>query len=802
MRGAPARPSPGRAPGVLPGRPRAGPRGRLAGALLLLPFLLAPSALPGQEGAFVIRDFEVEGVRTVPAERVIALSGLRAGDPVTLVDLREAVRRLWAAELFRDAAADVRVVPGADLRGAVVPVIVVLSVDEAPIASEVRIEGAGEIDEDDLTEALPTKPGDRILPHELAAGEAAVEALYEKKGYYLARAEARAGAPDADFRAPLELRVDEGRRVAVDRIEFAGNESLEDEDLRDAMETETDGWLPWQDGEYLEDVLRVDLTERLPRAAADRGYLDFTVLSDTFDVNPESGKGVLRIEVREGPRYVLEDVTIEGNTRFSSEDLGRLVVSQPGEVYSEEDVEETATALKQLYNNDGYIYAQVAPVRRKLEGPEPRVSLTWQIREGEPAEIQRIVITGNTVTHEKVIRRNLYLVPGDRFREAALLRSLNSLRNLRYFSDIRPDTRIVNEKGDIDLILDLTEQRTGTLNLGAAVGGGTGLSGFIGYEQPNLFGQGKFGRLRWEFGRRNNNLELTYTEPTLFDSRVAASVDLRRLNRRLQGVGFREKLLGGSLAVSFPFPWLDYTRVRTSYGLREIDLESTISSDQRFEGYPRVESSVGFGLVRDTRDLARNSTSGTRHEVGLEVTGGVLGGTTDYQKVRVESSWFMPTFSRNLVLNLRMKGGVLAESGFVPITEQFILGGVQPPSEGLRGYPDNSVGVNTAGIRQDVSGRSLNDRGNAFLLLTAEHYFRITDAISTSIFFDAGNVWDDLGSADFGSYKRGAGVGLSVEIPGFGPLGLDYAYGFDRRDVNGDPDPKWQLHFKFGQFFQ
>ena len=339
MRRAPARPSTGRAPGTPRGRPRAGPRGRLTGALLLLPVLLAPSALLGQEGAFVIRDVEVEGVRTVPAERVIALSGLRAGDPVTLVDLREAVRRLWGAELFRDAAADVRVVPGSDPSAAIVPVTVVLSVDEAPIASEVRIEGADEIDEDDLAEALPTKPGDRILPHELAAGEAAVEALYEKKGWYLARAEARAGSPDADFRAPVELRIEEGRRVAVDRIEFEGNRSLEDGVLRDAMETETDGWLPWQDGEYLEDVLRVDLTERLPRAAADRGYLDFTVVSDTFEVNPETGKGVLRIEVAEGPQYVLEDVTIEGNTRFSSEDLGRLVVSQPGQIYSEEDVE-------------------------------------------------------------------------------------------------------------------------------------------------------------------------------------------------------------------------------------------------------------------------------------------------------------------------------------------------------------------------------------------------------------------------------------------------------------------------------
>jgi outer membrane protein insertion porin family len=88
------------------------------------------------------------------------------------------------------------------------------------------------------------------------------------------------------------------------------------------------------------------------------------------------------------------------------------------------------------------------------------------------------------------------------------------------------------------------------------------------------------------------------------------------------------------------------------------------------------------------------------------------------------------------------------------------------------------------------------------LLLTAEHYFRINDMISTSIFFDAGNVWESLGEADFGQYKRGAGVGILVEVPGFGPIGFDYAYGFDRRDEFGDPDPKWQLHFKFGAFYQ
>ncbi len=763
---------------------------------VLLP-ALAPSPASGQEGAFVIGSIAVDGESTLAEDRIVALSGLRVGDPVTLIDLREAVRRLWDAELFSDVAGDLAAIRGDPRR-----VAVILEVEEAPIASAVRFEGNDEIGDEKLGEALGISAGDRILPADLSTGETAIRALYEEKGYYLARAETRVGTPDAGRRAPLDVEIREGERVAIDRIEFRGNAGLDDGTLRKAMETKAEGFFPWQDGEYLEDRLREDLAERLPRVYADHGYLDVAVVSDSFDVNPATGKGTLRIEFREGPQYTLGKVEIEGNTRFSSEYLGSLVASQPGAVYSEEEVQETATALKQVYNNEGYIYAQIAPVRRRVDGEAQRVDLVWQIREGEPAEVQRIVITGNTVTHEKVIRRNLYIFPGDRFREAALVRSLNNLRNLRYFSDIRPDTRVVNDRGDIDLILDVKEQRTGTLNLGAALGGGTGLSGFLGYEQPNLLGQGKFGRIRWEFGRRNNNIELSYTEPTVFDSRTSASLDFRRLNRRLTGVGFREKLMGGSMSVSTPFPWLEFTRLRTTYGLREIDLEALGSTDVRFTGYPRVESSVGLGLVRDTRDLARNATSGTRHEFAVELTGGILQGTTAYQKYRYETSWFMPTFGRSLVLNLRARTGVLVPSGFVPLTEQFILGGVQAPSEGLRGYPDNSVGVNTAGVRRDEGGSSLNDRGNAFLLLTAEHFFRISDAIGTSVFFDAGSVWKDLGSADFGSYRRGAGVGLTVEVPGFGPIGLDYAYGFDRRNLDGTPNPKWQLHFKFGQFFQ
>ncbi|MGH7565878.1 MAG: BamA/TamA family outer membrane protein, partial [Gemmatimonadota bacterium] len=160
--------------------------------------------------------------------------------------------------------------------------------------------------------------------------------------------------------------------------------------------------------------------------------------------------------------------------------------------------------------------------------------------------------------------------------------------------------------------------------------------------------------------------------------------------------------------------------------------------------------------------------------------------------------WFAPTINDRTVLNLSVKAGGIDATGFVPLTEQYILGGVQYPSEGLRGYPENRVGVHTAGnIFRDAEGRS-DDRGNAFLLLTAEHFVKITDTIYTSVFYDAGNVWNQFGDVTFADLKRGAGVGVQIDLPGFGPMGLDYAYGFDRLDGSGNPDPGWQLHFRFG----
>ncbi len=766
---------------------------------LAVAFLCAlPAAVRGQEEGLgpAIAEVQVEGTRTLDPERVRALSGLAPGQRLHERAMQRAIRALWDTDLFADIALVTR--PAATPTS----VIVVLQVREAPVITRVDVEGVDKVKRKDVDEVLKLRRGDRVLEHKLHQLELDVEALYERHGYYLADVTVAAANPDADSTA-VAVRIHEGDKVAIETIVFEGNASVSDGSLRDALKTDTKGFWFWQDGEFLDARWREDLAVRLPEYYQERGFLNMHVIRDSVAVDRARGRLHLTVWVEEGPRYTLGTVKIEGNTRYSQADLGRFQELQPGDVFNTASIAKTREDMLNLYADDGYIYAQVQPLR-DVRPDTTIVDLTWSIREGTPAEIAHVTIKGNTVTHESVIRRQLFVVPGERFRRNDVRNSLLALEGLGFFEPgIVPATRVADETtGDIDLTFEVKEKRTGSLTLGAAIGGGTGLSGFLGYEQPNLFGQGKSGHVRWEFGARNNNIELGYTDP-VFRGRTSMSISFFDIDRRFINTSFRQNAIGGSVRFGTPLPWDDATRVYYGYQWQRVDLTALDEDDARFSGeYPRTESSVTLGLVRDTRLPRIHSIQGSRHSLTSDLAGHVLGGSVGFQKVEFETSWYAPTYNDRTVLNLSVKGGGINASGFVPLTEQFLLGGTQFPAEGLRGYQENCVGIFTAGADLINGPDCGDDRGNGYLLMTAEHFFKITNTVYASLFYDAGRVFPEFSDLTFADLKRGAGVGIQVDLPGFGPLGLDYAYGFDRTDRFGNPDPGWQLHFRFGNLLR
>jgi outer membrane protein insertion porin family len=517
-----------------------------------------------------------------------------------------------------------------------------------------------------------------------------------------------------------------------------------------------------------------------------------------------------------------------GNRRFSTEELetfypftqaqrtGLLGLGGKRQAvyFDDEQWQDATRKLQTLYYNNGYIYVNVRPdvIRRTAPDGKPVVDLRWVITEGQPAIVSHVEIRGNDVTHERVIREAIVIVPGDVFRQDALLASYQRISNLGFFNQPLPfpDTRPANEQGDIDVVFRVTEKRTGNINFGASVGQGTGIGGFLGLDEPNLFGQGKRGRFQWQFGKNINDFDVSFTDPAIRESRISGTISVHNTRVRyvIADVG-RLRRRGASLQFGFPVFGDNYSRLFVSYG---IDQQSFTGSSTNtafgsaFRCNDCVRSTVGLSLMRDTRIDLPFATAGTMVQFGLSQSGGILGGSGNFQRADLEGRFYAPigTLGSSSSSNVKFVLGFSTRSGFVfgssPFFEQlFTLGGTQffiP----LRGYDEASItpfGYDTAA---STSGASPNAFGKAFFTMTGELGMRVSQMLYLSTFFDAGNVWSRPSQYNPTRLFRGAGVGAAIISP-LGPLGIDYAYGFDRIDALGRPKPGWKLHFKLGNFF-
>jgi len=569
-----------------------------------------------------------------------------------------------------------------------------------------------------------------------------------------------------------------------------------------------------------------DVRERLPGWYADQGFVDFQVTHDSLISDSTGGKAVLHLTVDEGQIYHVGTFDIQGNRRFSSEELRAmypfgllgpdgtpLAGSRP---FSRTEWNAATEKVQKLYANNGYIYAQVQPgeVRRTDRHGTPFVDLSWNIHEGSPATINKIDIVGNDVTHERVIREAIVMLPGDLFSQDRLVRSYQNVANLGFFQqpmpppDVKPSANGV----DVDIIFRVEEKRTGNINFGASLGQGTGVGGFLGLEEPNLFGRGKQGKLQWQFGKNINDFTLSYTDPAIKESRISGTLSVfdSRARYTIGDLG-RRKQTGASIQLGFPFLGSRYTRLFTSYSFQRITYsEGSADIQKRFQCTACTRSSLGASIVRDTRVGLPFATGGTMTNVGGQLNGGILGGTGDYRKVDLEGRWYAPLGTMGGAGQLGAGGqfvlGFTAKSGFVfgdvgPFyPELYSMGGVQYGIP-LRGYDEFSITPN--GFDPSAGGSSAASTGSfgmSYAAFTVEAGARISQSLYINSFFDAGNVYRSARQWDPTRLFRGAGFGAAVISP-LGPIGVDLGYGFDRVNAAGLPNPGWQLHFKLGNFF-
>ena len=796
-------------------------------------------ATPGSAGAqqtpvmpvepVAVDSIEVRGNERIPADVILSTAGIRLGDRVTFREIQQAIRRLWVTDQY----ADVRIfAEEIDPTNVASPVRLIVEVEEQPYVAYVEFRGLEHLRAGTVRDTVGLRGGQAYDPARLTEAEFMIREMLAEKGIRLRGMEHRlepiAGVED-EFR--LVIDVEEGQRVAIAEVTFEGNEVFDDDEIADAMSTKEEGFLWYRPGLFDEEVLREDLRSTLPEFYGRHGYIDFAVLGDTLVVDPETGKGRLTIRLREGPRYRLVDFEVRGNRRFATDELGRYYESarggilssfgiggigaEAGQIASETPVfnqarfTQATEDVSSLYRNEGYLYAQVVPFVERVETDtgEPGVRVGWDIVEREPAYVNRVSIVGNTYTHENVIRDRIFVLPGDVYSEEMLIQSYRAIMGLGFFESPLPTPRMDQlADGDIDVIFEVKEKQTGTFNFGTTIGGWGGLAGFVGFDHPNLFGQAKSGSIQWQFGTRYNNFSASYTDPSIQGSQISGSASLfsSKENRFFAFPEGERRRTGGSVRIGLPFPGdRRFSRVFVGYQLARTEYDNFGDDEGSVFGLPPgLLSTVSLSLLRQTLDSPMFPTVGTKNELRAELSGGPLGGDGDFQKYTATGSWWVPVGQLGGgqvgVRPVRMALGLTAETGAIfgdasgfPF-EQFWMGGVQF-GQPLRGYDETTI--TPLGYIPERSGIDLvNKLGKAYVRLSAEYAIRFNDNVSVSAFGDAGNLWRDPLEVNPSKLFRGAGLGVQLVTP-FGPMGLDYAYGFDKSE------PGWQLHFKFGQTF-
>lgn len=762
-------------------------------------------------------------------------AGVPVGQPVNASTVQKAIKNLYATGMFSDVLPDCRIVGG--------KAIFSFKLVERPILSAVDVAGVERLSVGTIRDRVDLIIGRPVDPAQVVRAVSKIDSTYAANGYYLARVHVDTTMVNGE--ASLIFRVEEGRRFAVSGIFVDGNQRLSDKAIVKAMETKPEGFFWWKKGEFDDNKFSGDLAERIPAVYAAQGFIDVQVTQDTMEVDRERGKALIRLKVIEGPQYHIGKFEVNGGKRFSAEEIARfypfanrskglietvkgvVVRSKDDEtIFSQTEWDDATHSVNNAYASEGYLYARVEPViERTFVGKDsvPTVNLRWDIVEGSPAIVNRIDIKGNDITSEACIRDQLFIIPGDVFSQDKLLRSYQNIASLNFFETPLPAPDYKPTPGDqqlLDLTFNVKEKHTGNINFGASLGQGTGVGGFIGFDQPNLGFTSKFpfvttgmckrGSFQWQFGQFINDLNLSLTDPRIRGSRVSSQVSVYHSMSRyiIQDLG-RTIRTGGSIRFGFPIPNTRYTRFFMDYGGERVKygttgLVSTINCPNCFR------STLGSSLEHDTQVGAPFPFAGVRQSLSVQLNGGPLGGTSTFQRAlaSIKSTATVAQFGggnlgtdpMRLTLSLNVKGGALfGDPGPFFVSQSFTLGGTQY-GEQLRGYEEFSITPFGFDPRAGTQTAQRTSFGNAFYTSSAELGLRLTQQLYLDAFYDVGNIWSRPTDFDPTRLFRGAGFGGAVVTP-LGPLGVDLGYGFDRRDANGLKAPKWQVHFKFGQIF-
>lgn len=757
----------------------------------------------------IIAGIRVEGGAVgADDETIVAVAGLRPGEEAKPDALVLAIRNLWNRRQFSDVRIEKE-------RETALGVFLVIKVKEFPRLRHIVPEGNDDVSAEEIKRAIDKRRGEILSPYDEYLARVAVKKLYEKEGMLFAKVTSELRSVDSANSYDLYLTINEGVEYHVGAIEFEGNTAFDDADLAGAFEdTKTKAWWEiWKSSKF--DVAKYEADKkRLSTFFAGKGYVDAEVLDDTLIYDESTEQVTVRITVNEGRQVFLRNVTFTGNTVYPSDVLMKRFDVSTGDVYNAPKIAELLeinaeqTDVKSVYADNGYLSARLIPEAVRVH-PDS-VDLIVRVIEGDRYTIRRVEIVGNTKTKDRVIRRELFTRPGDFFNRSAIIRSVRGLGVINYFNPetLKPNVMPVDNTR-VDLVYNVEERSTDTFNASIGFAGAFGLTGSVGVTlnnfslaEPLRGGAGQILSFQWEFGQasRLQTFQLSFTEPWLFGEPTSVGFNLFDTRQRF---GFDVRRTGAQVNIGrrFSFPD-DYFRGDWSVGFERIE-SNTVTLFSR--AGINTALTLSQTISRTSLDNVMFPTQGSRFALTTRWAAGAVGlGTTDFARIGVNFDMLNPLIQiggfNRLVLYMGTEFGFvdgLQTDTTIPPQELFYMGGnglggfnVTP----LRGYRDRIIGP-----KDPVNGAPLGGRVQARFFTELRFALSLNPfPIYLLSFAEAGNVWENIRTADPFGLKRSAGVGVRLLLNPIGLLGFDLGYGFDPEGPTGAPSG-WQFHFQFGR---
>jgi outer membrane protein insertion porin family len=724
----------------------------------------------------------VVGARKVEEATVRFKLKSRVGDPYSPEVVREDIKALYGLGYFED------IVVQADIFEGGLKLTFVLH--EKPSIQSIRIVGNRKLAVDKIKAKNDLVEGAIIPPGALPKNAEKIRLFYEEEGFYQAQVEGR-----EDRISPQEVAVTfnivEGDKFDVGEIRIVGNRYLKEKDIKGRLQT-SELYLFFFGGTLKREELRRDL-DRIRAYYLDNGFLDIAVEEPEIQIDARRKKLRILIRVEEGPQYRIGDLSIKGNSLLSEAEVRGLIKSRAGGIFSREGLQGDVVAITDRYAERGYLFADAAPVIDVLRA-ESTVNVGLEITEGRQAFINRIEITGNVRTRDKVIRRELRLVEGDVFNSTLLQRSRRNLQNLGYFEDVKLDTK--RAAGDrVDATVDVKEKPTGAFTIGGGFSSVDGPIAVASISQNNLFGLGKRAALTGQIGQRANRYNAVYGDPHFLDTDFLLEVrGFDSQTRFRTNQGFNQSSRGVGLTVGHPlveeiFGAATYTYQRVHIKDVEDSAPFLVKRQASESGGVSNTSSLSFALTRDTRDSFTEPTRGLRARAAFEYAGGFLDADNNFTKYSLDLSQYWPLWWK-FVGHVRGNiayGEAFGDTPTLPVQERFFLGG----ESSIRGFRNFTISPKETGGGDGITG------GNKAFFINNEILFPLYEPMRMRglVFVDLGNVFNEQTNFAW-SVKRSAGLGIRFTSP-IGAIRLDY--GFNLAPEKGERAQV--LHFSAGTAF-